>query len=84
MRSNHDDRPAAASEEGRGHGAEAVKCSRKIRGHHLGPIFFTLSKKEMAHLRFRHCRQTPTAQVLWRQEASTICCTACDSRISAS
>jgi hypothetical protein len=48
MRSNHDDRPAAASEEGRGHGAEAVKCSRKIRGQHLGPIFFTLLKKEMA------------------------------------
>ena len=48
MRSNHDNRPAAASEEGRGHSAEAVKCSRKIRGQHLGPIFFTLSKKEMA------------------------------------
>jgi hypothetical protein len=48
MRSNYDKRPAAASEEGRGHGAEAMKCSRKIRGHHLGPIFFTLSKKEMA------------------------------------
>ena len=48
MRSDHDDRPAAASEEGRGHGAEAVKCSRQIRGHHLSPIFFTLSKQELA------------------------------------
>lgn len=47
MRSNHDDRPATASEEGRGHGAEAVKCSRKICGQHLVPIFLTLSKKEM-------------------------------------
>lgn len=48
MRSNHDDRSAAASEEGRGHGAEAVKCSRKIRGQHIGPIFFALSKEELA------------------------------------
>jgi hypothetical protein len=48
MRSNHDNRPAAASEEGRGHGAEAVKCSRQIRGQHRSPILFTLSKKEMA------------------------------------
>ena len=63
MRSNHNDRPAAASEEGRGHGAEAVKCSRQIRGQYLGPIFFTLSKEEMApsdsgiadkHRRHRH------------------------------
>ena len=63
MRSNHDDRPAAASEEGRGHGAEAVKCSRQVRGDHLGPIFFTLSKQEMTtsdsgiadkHRRHRH------------------------------
>ena len=48
MRSNHDDRPAAASKEGRGHGAEAVKCSCQIRGQHRSPIFFSLSKKEMA------------------------------------
>jgi hypothetical protein len=48
MRSNHHDRSAAASKERRGHGAEAVKCSRQIRGQHLGPIFFILSKKEMA------------------------------------
>ena len=48
MRSNHDDRPAAASEEGRAHGAEAVKCSRKICGQYVSPIFLTLSKKEMA------------------------------------
>ena len=48
MRSNHHDRPAAASKERRGHGAEAMKCSRQICGQHLDPIFFTLSKKEMA------------------------------------
>jgi hypothetical protein len=48
MRSNHNDRPAAAGEKGRGHGAEAVKCSCQIRGYHLGPIVFLLSKQEMA------------------------------------
>src|SRR6185295_6995619 len=48
VRSNHDDRPTAASEEGRSHGAEAVKRSCQIRGYHLRPIVFSLSKQEMA------------------------------------
>ena len=48
MRSDHEDRPAAASKERRGHGAEAVKRSCQIRSHDFGPFFFTLPKKEMA------------------------------------
>lgn len=48
MRSNHDDRPAASSEEGRGHGPETVKRSGQIRHQYFGPRFFTVPKKELA------------------------------------
>src|SRR5687767_706720 len=47
VRSDYDDRPAAASEEGRSHGAEAVKRSSQVCRDHFRPVVLMLSKKKL-------------------------------------
>src|SRR4029077_10456684 len=82
MRSNHDDRPATVREQGRRHGAKAVKCSRQIRIYHLGPIVLPLSKQEMApsdpriankHRRHRRPSAGDFHHLLYRMRLANIC-----------